>query len=179
MLIAVFVIFPLAGQGWAENVKIRPGLWEHSFTIKSRSGEMESAMAQMQEQLASMPPAQRQMMEQMMAAQGVGVGSMGTSVKVCVTREMSEHDYVPQKDGDCKHQVIKRTGNTMKFRFDCAGDPPSSGEGEITMSNSKTYSGKTTVNTRVDGKPERMEMTQTGKWLSDDCGSIKPPRRLE
>jgi hypothetical protein len=177
VLIAVLALFPLAGQGWAENMKIRPGLWEHTFTMKTQGGEMENAMARMQKELAGMPPEQRKMMEQMMAAQGVGVGPMGTSVKVCVTKEMSEHDYVPQKDGDCKQQVIKRTGNTMKFKFDCAGDPPSSGEGEITMSNSKTYTGKTTINTRVDGKPERMEMTQAGKWLSDDCGNVKPQRR--
>lgn len=176
-LIAVLALVPLAGQGWAENMKMRPGLWEHTFSMKTQSGEMENAMAQMQKELAGMPPEQRKMMEQIMAAQGVGIGPKGTSVKLCVTREMSERDYVPQKDGDCKQQVIKRTDNMMRFRFDCAGDPPSSGEGEITMSNSKTYSGKTTLNTTVDGKPERMEMTQDGTWLSDDCGNVKPPRR--
>ncbi|MBE0574614.1 MAG: hypothetical protein IH613_01830 [Desulfuromonadales bacterium] len=73
VLIAVLALFPLAGQGWAENMKIRPGLWEHTLTMKTQGGEMENAMA--------------------------------------------------------------------------------------------------------DGKHERMEMTQAGKWLSDDCGNVKPPRR--
>ena len=36
-----------------------PGLWEHSFTMKSDDGKMEKAMAEMQKQLASMPPEQR------------------------------------------------------------------------------------------------------------------------
>ncbi|MEZ4599583.1 MAG: DUF3617 domain-containing protein [Syntrophotaleaceae bacterium] len=176
-LIAVLALFPLAGQGWAEDMKMRPGLWEHSFTVKTQGGEMEQAMAQMQKELAGMPPEQRKMVEQMMAAQGVGVGPNGTSVKVCITKEMSEQDYVPQKDGDCRQQVVGRTGNRMKFKFNCAGNPPTSGEGEITMSNPKNFTGKATINTKVEGKPERIEMTQAGQWLSDDCGKVKPPRR--
>lgn len=174
VLIAVLSLFPLAGQGWAENLQIRPGLWEHSFTIKTQSGEMEAAMAQMQKELAGMPPEQRKMIEQMMELKGVGMGTKGTSVEMCVTKEMSEDGFVPQNDGDCKQQIIKQTGNRITFTFDCAGDPPTSGEGEITMSNSKAYTGKATINTKVDGKTERMEMTQAGKWLANDCGKVKP-----
>lgn len=81
VLIAVLILLPLTGQGWAENLKIRPGLWEHSFTIKTQSGEMEAAMTQMQKELAGMPPEQRKMIEQMMELKGVGMGTKGTSVK--------------------------------------------------------------------------------------------------
>lgn len=176
VLIAVLALF-IAPQGWSADLKLRPGLWEHTFTMKTQSGEMEQAMSQMQKELASMPPEQRKMVEQMMAAQGVGIGPKGNTIKVCITKEDAERDYVPQKDGDCRQQVVKRTGNTMKFKFDCSGDPPSSGESEVTFLNPKAYTGKTTVNTKVDGKPERMDMTQAGKWLSDDCGNVKPPLR--
>lgn len=27
---------------------------------------------------------------------------------------------------------------------------------------------------RADGKTDRMDMTQEGKWLSANCGSLKP-----
>jgi hypothetical protein len=43
--------------------------------------------------------------------------------------------------------------------------------------NPKVYTGKATINTEVEGKPERMDISQAGKWLSDDCGNIKPSRR--
>ena len=33
-----------------------PGLWEHSFNMKSEGGETEEALAEMQQQMAAMPP---------------------------------------------------------------------------------------------------------------------------
>lgn len=177
LLIAVLALFSMDRQGWAEDLKIRPGLWEHTFTMKTQSGEMEQAMSQMQSQLANMAPEQRKMIEQMMAAQGVGIGPKGTTVKVCITEEDAARDFVPQSDDDCRQEVIERTGNTIRLKFDCAGDPPSSGEGEVTFLNQEVYTGKATINTKVEGRPERMDMTQTGKWLSDDCGNIKPTLR--
>lgn len=66
--------------------KMRPGLWEHSMSMKSQSGQLEAAMAQAQKAMASMPPAQRKQMEQMMAAQGIGIssGPQGQTIKVCI-----------------------------------------------------------------------------------------------
>src|SRR5690606_40136712 len=43
--------------------KMRPGLWAHSATVKSQSGQMEAALAQAQQSLASLSPAQRKQME--------------------------------------------------------------------------------------------------------------------
>ncbi len=177
VMMVVLVSFLLNGQVSAQDKKILPGLWEHSFTMKSQSGQIESAMSQMQEQLASLPPEQRQMMEQMMAAQGVSMGPSGNTVKVCITEEDAARDEVPQMDGDCSQQVVERSGNTVKVTFSCAGDPPTSGEGEVTFISPKAYTGKAVINTVVDGKPERMNIEQTGKWLSADCGDIKPTRR--
>ena len=39
------------------------------------------------------------------------------------------------------------------------------------------YTSKSVVNTRVEGKPERMTMDQAGKWLAADCGAVKPIKR--
>jgi hypothetical protein len=33
---------------------------------------------------------------------------------------------------------------------------------------------KMMVNTQVQGKPEKVNMDGTGKWLGSDCGNIKP-----
>jgi hypothetical protein len=124
-----------------------------------------------------MPADQRKMVEQMMAAQGVKLGPAGNSLRVCITKEDAALDQVPQYEGDCRQQVVERTGNTVKVKFNCSGDPPSSGEGEVTFLKPTAYTGKATIDTVVAGKPERLNVNQAGKWLADDCGSIKPLRR--
>jgi len=84
--------FLLISTQASAQVRMRPGLWEHSFTVKSQSGQMEKAMADMQQQMASMPPEQRKMMEDMMAKQGMSMGAQGRSVKMCITKEQAERD---------------------------------------------------------------------------------------
>lgn len=170
---AVLVGSIATGQALAGPTQLRPGLWEHRFTMESQSGEMERSMQQMQEELANMPPEQRKMMEQMMASQGVQVGPGGHSVRICLSQEQAARGMVPQQDGNCRQEVVKRSGNTIKYRFNCTGNPPSSGEGEVTIISPTAYTGKSIVNTTVNGQPDRITMEQSGKWLSDDCGNIK------
>ena len=158
----------------AQNLK--PGLWEVTNNMKTGSGEMEKSMAQMQQQMASMPPEQRKMMEDMMAKQGMKMGAgggRGMSVKQCMTKEMIERNEMPTQQGDCRTTKQQRSGNTMKFAVSCT-NPPSSGEGQVTFVSSEAYTMRMTVNTNVGGRPETMNMDASGKWLGADCGSIKP-----
>ena len=71
--------------------------------MQTSGGQMEQGMAQMQQQLATMPPEQRKKMEEMMAKQGVKMGlpGGGMSVKVCMTKEMVERNEMPAQQGDC------------------------------------------------------------------------------
>ena len=162
---------PLVALAQGTPPKLRPGLWEHGFTMSSQSGQMESAMKQMQQTMAAMPPAQRKMMEDMMAKQGVGIGAGGNSVKVCVSKEEAERDVPPQQEG-CT-QTAKRSGNVWQIAFQCKGPPPSSGEGQMTLLSPTAYTGNFNIRTEVNDKPEQVKMTQTGKWLSADCGNIR------
>ncbi|MEO8542856.1 MAG: DUF3617 domain-containing protein [Burkholderiaceae bacterium] len=155
---------------------LKPGLWEMQTKMQSGSGEMENAMAEMQKQMAAMTPEQRKMMQDMMGKQGVSVGAGGPggmSVKVCMTKEMVERNEIPTQQGDCKTTQSPRSGNSMKFAFSCT-KPPSSGEGEVTFVSPQTYTSKVIVNTTATGKAERMTMESQGKWLSAECGAIKP-----
>jgi hypothetical protein len=151
-------------------------LWEVTHNMKGGGGDMAGSMAQMQQQMASLPPDQRKMMEEMMAKQGMkmgGAGPGGMSSRQCMTREMVERNELPSQQGDCKTTKQQRSGNTMKFAVSCT-NPPSSGEGQVTFVSSEAYTMKMSVNTQVNGKPETMNMDASGKWLSSDCGSIKP-----
>jgi hypothetical protein len=166
------------GLTYAQTAK--PGLWESSSKMTSSSGEMAKAMEQMQKQMASMPPEQRKKMEEMMAKQGGAAGlrydaaSGVTTAKVCLTQDMLDQNKMPmQTRGDCKHSNSGRTGNTMKFSFSCA-TPPSSGEGITTFTGNDSYHSKVTIVSESRGKPETMTIESTGKFLSADCGNVKP-----
>ncbi|HSV50811.1 MAG TPA: DUF3617 domain-containing protein [Burkholderiaceae bacterium] len=154
---------------------LKPGLWEITQKMGSNP-QMDQAMAQMQQQMASMPPAQRKQMEEMMAKQGVqmgGGGPGGASVKVCMSKEMVERNDIAANQGDCKTTSQQRSGNTMKMAYTCT-KPPSSGEGEFTFVSAEAYRSKMTVSSMAQGKLEKMTIEGSGKWLGADCGAIKP-----
>ena len=41
--------------------------------------------------------------------------------------------------GVCTHQISQRSGNSMHFSFQCSGNPPSSGEGDYTVTSGTAY----------------------------------------
>jgi hypothetical protein len=157
---------------------LKPGLWEVTNKMKSDSGDLEKMQAQMQAQIAKMPPEKRKMMEEMMAQHGVKMGSGAPgamNTQLCMTKEMVERNEMPMQHGDCKMMKQQRSGNTMNFAFTCE-KPPSSGEGVYTFVSPEAYTFKMTMKTSVHGKPETMNMDGSGKWLSADCGNLKPIR---
>lgn len=172
----------LAGTSSLACAQMKPGLWE--ITNKVSGGQMDQQMAQAQQQMASMPPEQRKMFEEMMAKQGVKIGAGGPgggmSMKICMTREMAERNEVSsgQQRGDCRTTTQSRTGNTMKMAFTCT-NPPSSGEGQVTFSGNEAYNMKMVVHTQVQGRPDTMNMEASGRFMGNDCGEVRPmvPRK--
>lgn len=150
--------------------QIRPGLWE--FTQQSSmAGQQMPDMQQMMAQLNSLPPAQRQMMEQMLAQQGVRLGQQG--VQLCLTGEqLKEGIPMPDQEG-CTQQVTERGDGVWKFHYRC---PDSTGEGEVTFKNEREFITRMHGTVQHNGKPQPMEMQSHGRWVSDDCGNLKPAR---
>lgn len=175
-----FVAAGLLGcVGLAQAQSSKPGLWEITQKMQGGpGGAMAAQMAAAQEQMAKMPPEQRKMMEEMMAKNGVSMGGAGPgggmTIKMCMTKEMAERNEVAtQTQEGCTSNHSPRTGNTMKFSFTCT-KPPSSGEGTVTFNGPNDFAMNMNIKTQVQGKPESMSMSSAGKWLGDDCGSIKP-----
>ncbi len=165
----------LLSAAGASAQTLKPGLWEMANKVKSSNGQMEQAMAQAQAQMANMPPAQRKMIEDMMAKQGVGLApGGGTSARICLTREMVEQNGIPaQAQGDCKSTNAPRIGNSMKVSFSCT-NPPSRGEGTVTFLGPESYAVQMAMTSVVNGKQEKIDLDSTSKWVSADCGAIKP-----
>lgn len=167
----------LAGAALAAQAQtqVLPGLWEQTMTTKTDNAQMNAAMAQMQERLAAMPPEQRKAMEQMMASHGVGAASAPQAMRVCLTREQVEHELVPDGDnGRCTRKNVERSGNTTKFSFVCEGRAQVSGQGVYTVVGPKSFTVATDADMTVQGKPSHIHADLAGRFVSSDCGDVKP-----
>ena len=155
---------------------MKPGLWEITNKMGG-SPEMDQAMAQLQQQMANMPPEQRKMMEDMMAKKGMGMGGVspgGIVVKACITKEMAERNQMPmQHSGDCTNAISDKTSSGMKMKFICT-NPPSSGEGQFSFMGDSAYTMKMKISTAGQGKPQVTTVDGSGKWVTSDCGNITP-----
>lgn len=173
-LVSALLMAAAASGPALAQTKLSPGLWESTMTMKD-GGQSADAMAKMQKQLESLPPEQRKMMADAMAQRGVALGGPGgRGFKVCISKEQAERGDVPDDDaGRCTREALQRSGDTIRFRFRCT-NPPSTGEGEFTVSSDKAYNGRMVVETTVQGAPRRTEMQQSGRWLSADCGTLQP-----
>lgn len=156
---------------------LKPGLWEQVATIRSDSGEVERAMAEAQAQIAKLPADQRQQIERMMAERGVGIGGSSTTVRLCLSAADLAQGNIPVQAGECTQKLVSRDGGTMKVSFQCDTEPPSSGTGEIRIISPTANEMTATVETTVNGRPDRLHTTQKGTWLGDDCGHIRPLAR--
>jgi hypothetical protein len=177
---AAVLAFSLAASAALANPSVAPGLWEYRSAMKTNDPAMQQAMAEAQKALASMPPEQRRQMEQMMAAQGMGISASGsggpsTSFRVCITPEQAARQELPPPDDKCTHRITGRTANSMKFAIECPAEK-TRGEGEMVFANARAYDGRFTMQQVQGGKTMKMESTIAARWVSADCGSIKPAK---
>jgi hypothetical protein len=164
-----FTLTPLSAQ----TSPLRTGLWEYATSIKTQSGEMEKAMAQMEHQLSSLPPEQRKMMEQNMASYGVAKTAKPNTYRVCITPENAARSYLPPSQGEqCSYKILKQTPKFLHFTYHCKGSHSSSGEGEYTFIGNTAYKGKLTSKTTAEGRTETVQMNISGKWISNDCKQL-------
>jgi len=169
------LLLSMAATGLSAQT-LKPGLWEITSQIQGGSGETARALAEAQKQLANLPPDQARIMRDMMAKQGVHLASTpggGTVIKTCMTQDMVERNAVATQQGDCTHTSSPRVGNRMPFSFVCT-QPPSRGEGQVTFVSPEAYSVQMAATAVVNGKPEKMDLQASGRWLGANCGTIQP-----
>lgn len=168
LMLGVVLATPPAQAEQDFQVDIRPGTWQHSFTMKSESGQMEQAIEEALRQLQQLPESQRRMVEEMMARQGIDLGLAGTTVEVCITEDDLRQGSLPQQEG-CEQSLEQESADNFIFEFECAGDPPYSGSGTLTRVSREHYTGAAEFETRMGGNPERITLVQEGRWLHESC----------
>ncbi len=174
---AALLFFALAIPAFAHAQTTRPGLWEMTQKMGGNP-QMDQAMAQMQQQMASMSPEQRKMMQDMLAKQGMAMpapaGGGGMAVKMCITPEMAAKQDLPvQTEGECTTTVTSRSATVVKMNFVCK-NPPSTGEGTYTFQSDTAYTMKMLMKTTHQGKPQNVTLDGQGKWVAANCGNVKP-----
>ncbi|MCU6433085.1 DUF3617 domain-containing protein [Undibacterium sp. Jales W-56] len=159
-LFSLFVAAPVLAAG-----KMKPGLWEMTM----QSDAMKS--------LPPIPPEQLEKMKQM----GIKIPMMqngGMTHQVCITKEMAERDHPsmgPKEEAACQPKNMQHNGGSWSMDLVC-DSPDMKGTGTVKgMYNSdgamqSTYDFKGVSH----GKPVSQHMETKGKWLSADCGDIKP-----
>ena len=165
----------LAATAAQAQTHLKPGLWEEQVTIKTDDAQANAAMAQMKDRLASMPPDQRAMVEKMMASHGMGMGGAPSSLRVCMTKEQVEHDFTPDNSGRCQHTHVNRSGSVIKFDFTCTSSHSDvSGQGTLTLMGDSAFAMSSAADTVTQKKAMHIQTDIAGKFVSSDCGDIKP-----
>lgn len=181
----------------AVKVDMKHGLWENTFKLTGdaakqmqmlQGDQVKQGMEAMKAQMESLPPEQRKMIEDMMQQQGIKVSDKevsfggqsmqlsaeGTRIKHCVTQQEIEKGEYADLAENCTSTIKQHTKTRITSSFVCAGEAPTSGVSEITFLSPSHYTGTTTLTTSVAGEPHTLNGTLVGKWLSSNCGEIKP-----
>ncbi len=171
ILASVAVLCPFAAWA-ADDIKPfdgKPGLWETSSTMQI------SGMAMPQippEQLAKMPPQQRAQLEAMMAQMGGGKPIVSKS---CMTKDSFHFDTGMGARENCTQKVLSQTSSSMTIHVECSRDKgTSSGDLTVERIDAEHSKGSMVMKATESGRPINMNMSFTTKWLSSDCGDVKP-----
>lgn len=171
-----------AALGWGASAQaqmhaLQPGLWEFKQQLHTPGQPNANApMARMQEQLKTMSPEMRKMVEQRMASQGVALGDSG-AVRICISPEQAKQDpmHVAKADGRCSYTQVNRSGDTWKGHVVCK-QPPSEGDFTTTMDGPEHFTTRAVMTSQAHGK---VEMQTDGRRVGGDCGALartKPVR---
>lgn len=161
----------------AQDIKpfdIKLGLWETSTTTEMSGMPAMPAMPQIPpETLARMPPEQRARMEAMMKARS---GGKPMAVKSCITRETLNRSVAfSQQDKSCTTKVVSSTPSKQVVHMECTRENTHM-TGDMTVERTDAEHAKGTSVMKMEGDhPTTMKMSFETKWLSADCGDVKPP----
>jgi Protein of unknown function (DUF3617) len=181
-LATLFVLPNLTvAQDAVTDFYMRPGLWEINSTIESSPGAQGGPGGQAGQPggtaanrlLDRLSPAQRSFLDGILQKRGIQVQSNGNGVqRACVSQAMSLAHEFPFTRSDCE-QAQSKQGLTITTTFTCA-NPRSQGSLIANLFNPEVYS--LTLSAEGTTKADRFSMTSAGKFVSPDCGAIRPAR---
>jgi hypothetical protein len=162
LLTGILLALPMASWA-ADTFDIKPGLWEQTM-----STEMSGMPQLTPEQLAKLPPAARAAMA------GMAGGVQSFTTKVCHTKEsLADARSYGRQDNSCTSKVTSMSATRIEVHTECTGRMK--GTGDFVLDRVDAEHTKMTGTLKGEGdRPVNTKMSITGKWLSADCGDVKP-----
>jgi hypothetical protein len=168
------------GHASAQAPNIKPGLWQLDVTMPGEASApaMAGMLKQMKAQMASMPPEQRKEIEKTLAdlqARDTEFTGNGLRTKECITKDdIANFDLLGKKEADTCTRKSSPTAGGVKVSMVCTR-PRMKVDAAVKFQGEKAYTFESVATTTgPDGKPLSHKSSGSGKWLSSDCGKIKP-----
>jgi hypothetical protein len=135
--------------------------------------------------IAALPPAQQAQVRAMMAGGGPGGAAkpMATTRQTCVTGQMSMDNLLNQAQQSpgmqCTYSNRTQTATGASFDTSCTGQMGSAqGHTQFHATDAEHMTSTThmtiTSSARGSSNSSTMDITTTGKFVSADCGDVKP-----
>lgn len=151
-----------------------PGLWELRLVDGS---SLASLALGVEQAFKNLPEAQRRQMERLMGSSSV---KMPTVIQQCLTPELARSDaaaLLAEHDIKCSKLDWQEAGDGGTFAFACTGpDGDFTGEGRIFNASPRRFNSEASVQGKYKGQPAAMDMKHEARWISADCGNVKPAR---
>jgi len=178
ILLAIVILCPAAT--WAQDIKpvdVKPGLWENTTTTEMSGMAMPQMPQLTPEQLAQLPPEARARLQAMKG--GMGTPRVSTS-KACITKEQLSKP-LSNIDQSCTAKLVSSTSSSQQIHFDCSrGNTKTVGDLTLNRVDSEHMKGDMAMKATGDGSTPgapasvTIKVTFNNKWLSADCGDVKP-----
>jgi hypothetical protein len=174
ILVLLTMLAPLVAS--ADDLKpidVKTGLWETTSKTEI-TGMPAMAMPQIPEDtLAKMPPEQRARVEAMMKGRGMG-GPQTNTTKSCLTKEALERGLNFQNDKQCTTKLTSSSFGKQEIHLECnRNNMQMAGDVVIDRLDSEHLKGSGVIKT-VGGMNMTIKMSYETKFLSSDCGDVKP-----
>jgi hypothetical protein len=173
LFFAITILYPLASWG-ADDFKpmdVKTGLWESTMT-----NQMSGQMPIPAEALAKLTPEQRARIEQAMKARA-SQGPKTSTNRSCVTKEQLNKPMTfnqDQKD-NCKSTLVRSSSSEQDIRMVCnESNVQANATVHIQAVDSENVKGNVQITASGGGNTMNSQSSFTAKWVSSDCGSLKP-----
>ena len=171
LLTAGVLTFAALNASAQTTPRIKPGLWQIQVEREENGKKMPDASERMKDHMNNMTPERRKQFEEMMKQRGVDPGAGGV-MKICYSQKMVERGTWADQ-GTCKTDYSNRSATSWKWHSVCP-ELHYQGDGEASFPDPEHFVVKSSGVSTNGGKTLNMNSTRTGKWLSADCGDVKP-----
>jgi hypothetical protein len=150
------------------TLQFKPGLWAIATNGTFNGGRLPTIL----DPQATMPPAQRQAMAEVMRQAGLPAG---WSPYLECSRGKVALDLAAIKGIEgCQASATHASARSASFDLACRGQISGKGSGTVTLLSDTRAEGRWTMDGVVLGLPVRMSQSMQARWLGDDCGQMPP-----